>query len=447
MENDRREPDDADGDIAPTGAGEDERPADAGGDDATGARPADAGEAAEADSARPGPAGADPVDQATPHALDTPDVPTAPGAPGVSANAAGDAGVSGLSGPGVVLGQLRGPEDLAGVEGEPVKRWWTRSLVVSSAAVAAIAALTLATIVHSPAASTARVSVGDAKPTTRPPAASTPAPSTAAPTTPPVTTTPPAPATTPPTKAPAPSLPTIIDALTGSHTGSLSVAVAELDGSRSDAYARGDNDDGTFDTASIVKVDILAALLLRTQREGTSLTGRERDLATDMIEASDNDAALALWEDIGGAAGLHTANKKLGLRHTTGGPGDLWGLTQTTAPDQITLLRAVFTTHSALTAASRSYLTGLMKSVESGQRWGVSAADSDGSGYAIKNGWLQRSATGLWDINSIGEVRYQGHTLLISVLSEGQYSEQGAIDLVQRVALAAAKTLVARAAN
>jgi hypothetical protein len=324
--------------------------------------------------------------------------------------------------------------------------------VVSSAAVAAIAALTLATIVHSPAASTARVSVADAKPTTRPPAPSTPAPntpapSTAAPTTPPATTTPPAPTTTPPTKAPAPSLPDIIDALAGSHTGSLSVAVAELDGTRSDAYARGDNDDGTYDTASIVKVDILAALLLRAQREGTSLTGRERDLATDMIEASDNDAALALWEDIGGAAGLHTANKELGLRHTTGGPGDLWGLTQTTAPDQITLLRAVFTTHSALTAASRSYLTGLMKSVESGQRWGVSAADSDGSGYAIKNGWLQRSATGLWDINSIGEVRYQGHTLLISVLSEGQYSEQGAIDLVQRVALAAAKTLVAERAK
>ncbi|WP_433888972.1 serine hydrolase [Streptomyces sp. CA-111067] len=306
---------------------------------------------------------------------------------------------------------------------------------------AAIAALTLATIVHSPAASTARVSVGDAKPTSRPPAPATPAPttpvpSTAAPTTPPATTTP-----------PPPSLPKIIDALAGSHTGSLSVAVAELDGSRSDAYARGDNDDGTFDTASIVKVDILAALLLRAQREGTSLSGRERDLATDMIEASDNDAALALWEDIGGAAGLHTANKKLGLRHTTGGPGDLWGLTQTTAPDQIALLRAVFTTHSALTAASRSYLTGLMKSVESGQRWGVSAADSDGSGYAIKNGWLQRSATGLWDINSIGEVRYQGHTLLISVLSEGQYSEQGAIDLVQRVALAAAKTLVAEPAK
>lgn len=118
------------------------------------------------------------------------------------------------------------------------------------------------------------------------------------------------------------------------------------------------------------------------------------------------------------------------------------GLTQTTASDQIALLQAVFDSGSPLSASSRAYASGLMRSVIDGERWGVSAADSDGSGYALKNGWLQRSATGLWDINSIGEVTYDGHRLLVSVLSSGQKSEQGGIDQVERVARTAAQAYV-----
>ena len=71
-----------------------------------------------------------------------------------------------------------------------------------------------------------------------------------------------------------------------------------------------------FETASVVKVDILAALLLRAQDAGRGLTAAERSLAGDMIRYSDNDAASALWWTIGGAAGLARANKRLGLTET-----------------------------------------------------------------------------------------------------------------------------------
>ncbi|WP_141726581.1 serine hydrolase, partial [Actinacidiphila rubida] len=171
----------------------------------------------------------------------------------------------------------------------------------------------------------------------------------------------------------------------------------------------------------------------------------QRALATVMIERSDNDAADALWDAIGGGSGLDAANDRLGLDHTTPGSGELWGLTQTTPADQLTLLRAVFTADgSPLSSASRAYIAGLMGSVTGAQTWGVSAADSDEAGFALKNGWLQRSRTGLWDINSIGQVVHDGHRMLIAVLSSGQGSERTGIDLVERAAAAAADAFRAR---
>jgi hypothetical protein len=347
-------------------------------------------------------------------------------------------------------GEPDGGRDDFGPAARP-PRWWAKPLLVSVTALAAMAVLTLATIVQSPHAK-AGTDAGPAAETTPPrtaapsPPAPSPAPTAPAATAAAPTGTPlPSPAPPAPAESAARSVRRAVDALPGN--GDLAVAVTDVDrGSAGGtvAYDTSDDDGNTYDTASIVKVDILAALLLQEQRAGRHLTSYQRGLATEMIESSDNDAATALWDTIGGASGLATANAALGLHHTTGGPGDLWGLTQTTAGDQLRLLRAVFGDDgSPLSAGSRSYLRDLMGAIDSGQRWGVSAADSDDAGYALKNGWLQRSATGLWDVNSIGEVTYAGHRLLIAVLSSGQRSEQGGIDLVEDAALAVAKAFTA----
>ncbi|MGW3949834.1 serine hydrolase [Streptomyces sp. NPDC004752] len=214
------------------------------------------------------------------------------------------------------------------------------------------------------------------------------------------------------------------------------VAAAVLD---LDSGERAVHGDATFDTASIVKVDILAALLLQVQDAGRRLTAAERAHATKMIENSDNDSASALWRSIGGADGLDAANERFGLTDTTGGDGPLWGLTQTTAADQLTLLQQVFRDESELSEASREYLQGLMETVESDQRWGVSAV-ADGSGWALKNGWLARSTTGLWDVNSIGRVRVDGTAYLVAVLTEGTASQARGIELVEAAARAAVST-------
>ncbi|MGW0792626.1 serine hydrolase [Streptomyces sp. NPDC002911] len=223
----------------------------------------------------------------------------------------------------------------------------------------------------------------------------------------------------------------------------LAVAVLDLDSADQEIASYGQ--DATFDTASIVKVGILATLLLQAQDEDRELTAAERRHAEAMIRTSDNGAATVLWQAIGEAEGLDAANARLGLDSTRGNPGVRWGLTQTTATDQVKLLRAVFArgpvgstgSPEGLNQASRAYIRDLMGRIAKDQDWGVSAAGSQGSRCALKNGWLQRSTTDLWVINSVGQVAVHGHRYLVSVLSGGNASMKSGITLVERAARAA----------
>ncbi|MGW3310084.1 serine hydrolase [Streptomyces sp. NPDC001073] len=224
---------------------------------------------------------------------------------------------------------------------------------------------------------------------------------------------------------------------TAQSVARVTTAVLDLDHPATKPQVRGK--DVPYDTASIVKVDILSALLLQAQDAGRGLTQQERTLAEAMIEHSDNDAANALWREIGLAPGLKAVNKRLGLTSTVGGTGGLWGLTRTTASDQIGLLRAVFAadgttsaTKPALTTASRTYIRTLMTRIATDQSWGVSAASD--SAWALKNGWLQRSTTGLWDVNSVGQVTSGTHHYLVAVLSDGNTSMASGIKTVESAA-------------
>ncbi|RBM23916.1 serine hydrolase [Streptomyces sp. PT12] len=222
--------------------------------------------------------------------------------------------------------------------------------------------------------------------------------------------------------------------LVGDPPPRLSVAVTSLDGEVAAAYGA-----DHFDTASIVKVDILAALLLKAQDEGRELTARERLLAEVMIQRSDNDAADELWLAIGGGAGLDAANERLGLVATSAGPAGHWGLTQTTAVDQLALLRAIHGARTPLHADSQAYIRELMATVVPEQRWGISAAADGGAdgGFELKNGWLPRTRTGLWDVNSIGRVTVEGRPYLVAVVSDGHLSWEAGVAVVEAAAEAA----------
>ncbi|GAA3882220.1 serine hydrolase [Streptomyces sedi] len=220
----------------------------------------------------------------------------------------------------------------------------------------------------------------------------------------------------------------------------LSVSVLALDSGRSASFGN-----QRFDTASIVKVDVLAALLLKAQDEGRQLTVEERADAELMIRMSDNEATDAMWARIDGASGLEAANARLGLTATVPGADGAWGLTQTTSADQLALLRTVYAADSPLEAASQEYLHELMGTVIDEQRWGISAAADPGGdapeGFALKNGWLPRSETGLWDVNSIGWVSSGGHEYLIAVVSDGHSDHATGIAAVEWAAQRAVESL------
>jgi hypothetical protein len=238
------------------------------------------------------------------------------------------------------------------------------------------------------------------------------------------------------TKAPSaqPNLATALASLI-KDGGHFAVAVDDLTTGSEAAYG------GTqeFVTASIVKVDILVTLLYQAQEAAQALTAEDQDLATTMIENSDNDSASDLYDDVGGAGAIDDANRVCGLSETTAGTDGYWGLTTTTVDDQIRLLRAVFTRPSKLSSASQEYIQSLMSHVEVDQQWGITAAADSGTEFMVKNGWLPNPD--LWEINSIGEVTHAGQHMLIAVLSDDDPSEDGGISLVEDVAKTAANAM------
>ncbi|MFI5426459.1 serine hydrolase [Aeromicrobium sp. UC242_57] len=199
-----------------------------------------------------------------------------------------------------------------------------------------------------------------------------------------------------------------------------SVSVLDLDSGAALTYGGGE-----FDTASIVKVDILAALLHGHQQAGTEMSDSERAQAAAMIERSDNAAATALFEAVGGKEGLDAFNQLIGLDDTEVGANGSWGLTQTTSDDQIALLQVVFGSGSVLTASAQEYVADLMSNVVEAQNFGVSAAADDSGDAALKVGFLQRSTTGAWDVTSIGRIEAAGRTYLVAVLSDGNTRRGG----------------------
>jgi len=196
--------------------------------------------------------------------------------------------------------------------------------------------------------------------------------------------------------------------------------------------------------ASVVKLDVLETLLSeRGQGDGIGLSASEQTLAEQMIEDSDNNAATSLWYAVGGAARIRSFNARAGLTGTTPSscvvcPGFAWpgwGLTTTTADDQIALLRQLVTPGSVLTNTAREYAVSLMRDVTPSQRWGVSGGVPAQVAVALKDGWLPLRGTGSdWQVNSVGWVSGGGRNYLMAVLSTGNPSQQYGIDTIDRLA-------------
>ncbi|MGP4002416.1 serine hydrolase [Streptomyces sp. 8N706] len=158
--------------------------------------------------------------------------------------------------------------------------------------------------------------------------------------------------------------------------------------------------DTAFDSASVVKVTVLGALLRQAMEAHRGLTPREVTLTTAMITESDNASTSALWRQVGDQ-GISRFLSLAGMRDTVPGADGRWGLTQITARDQLTLLRLLTSDNAVLDRTARDYALGLMRRVVPEQRWGVPAGAPGAAAVHVKNGWLPRPAGG-WRVHSIG---------------------------------------------
>jgi beta-lactamase class A len=189
-----------------------------------------------------------------------------------------------------------------------------------------------------------------------------------------------------------------------------------------------------FDSASVVKVIILGALLRLAADQRRPLTRTEAALATEMITRSDNDAASALWDELGHGF-IQDFLDLAQMNRTYLGPGPAWGLTQITAYDEVLLLRLLLNQNRVLDTAARDYALGLMARVIPSQRWGVPAGAPRSLTVHVKNGWLPLDPHG-WRINSIGCFTGRGGGYSIVVLTQDNPTMTYGIDTIQAVARA-----------
>jgi beta-lactamase class A len=188
-----------------------------------------------------------------------------------------------------------------------------------------------------------------------------------------------------------------------------------------------------YETASVVKVQVLACLLLKAQDHDRDLTANEMSLAKRMIRLSDNNATTALFNLLGKQSAVGACNKRLGLTQTN--VNSAWGLTRTTVDDQVRLLSELVDTKGPLDAGSRQTAFMLMNTVDKAQDWGVPAAARTGEKFTVKNGWLPRSTeNNRWIINSVGRIVSDDTDVSIAVLTHNNGTMTSGISEVEKVA-------------
>ncbi|MFJ6082849.1 serine hydrolase [Streptomyces sp. NPDC092369] len=196
-----------------------------------------------------------------------------------------------------------------------------------------------------------------------------------------------------------------------------------------------------FDSASVVKVTVLATLLWDAKKHNRYLTDTEAARAKAMITKSDNDATSKLWKQLGMTKikGFLAAAK---MTQTKPGANGYWGLTQITVTDEQKLLKLITAKNSVLSDNARDYIQKLMGQVISSQRWGTPYGAPSGVSVHVKNGWLQRATHG-WRVHSVGTFKGGGHDYTITVLTHGNSTMNYGITTIQGVAKVIHKDLAA----
>lgn len=162
--------------------------------------------------------------------------------------------------------------------------------------------------------------------------------------------------------------------------------------------------DHLFAEASVSKVSLMAMALQRVGSGIFTMTSVDRTIDA-MITRSDNDAAVRLWNRLGGQAAVAGFHADLGLNETH--IAGSFGASTTSPRDLAHLTAAVLGPASILPRDMRDYARDKMRSVIDEQAFGVTAGAPVGWRVAVKNGWWQirpqdSGNAWHWRVNSTG---------------------------------------------
>jgi hypothetical protein len=177
-----------------------------------------------------------------------------------------------------------------------------------------------------------------------------------------------------------------------------------------------------FHSASVVKAMLMVAVLRRAR--GRHLNVVERARLRPMITMSDNDAASAVYNDVGGR-GLHRVARAAGMTKFI----DVghWAEARITAADQSRLFLQI---DRLVPRSHRRYARKLLSSIVSWQRWGIArAARRRHMKVFFKGGWR----TGI--DHQVALLERGRQRLALAVLTSGSPSAAYGQETIERIAL------------
>jgi hypothetical protein len=193
------------------------------------------------------------------------------------------------------------------------------------------------------------------------------------------------------------------------RTGTASFAIVD-ENRRIHGFRRGVQ----YSSASLVKAMLLVAYLDRREVRHRRLRTADRRLLGPMIRVSDNDAATAVYGQVG-PAGLQQVARRAGMRSFIANP--VWGGCQVSARDQARFFSRI---RHLIPPRHRRYALGLLRRIVSYERWGIPRASPSGWTVYFKGGWFNDDDG--WRVHQAALLERDGRHIAIAVLTRGSPS-------------------------
>ena len=204
------------------------------------------------------------------------------------------------------------------------------------------------------------------------------------------------------------------------RAGRISFAVVDEDGKMHASHP-----DRVHNSASVVKVLFMIALLRQHGVRHDDLTASEKALLEPMIQRSDNDAASAIFNRVGEPA-LYELADDIGLDHFTTQP--TWGLTTITAGSQARFFSRI---EEYIPKRHRRYAMHLLTQIIPEQRWGIPPVAPEHWTLHIKGGW---SGAPSWRVNQVMLLRNAPRRFSLAILTREQPSFAYGTESIEGVA-------------